>query len=93
MLTGAAQTGRKVLARAAALGYPAILKTAGWGYDGKGQCRINAPDETAAAWDGLGGQQGVLEATTFIDRLTTPGSLIVDPFVGSGTIVPTPAQV
>lgn len=30
-------------------------------------------------------QQGVAEAVTFIDRLTTPGSLIVDPFVGSGT--------
>lgn len=31
-------------------------------------------------------QQGVAEAVTFIDRLTTPGSLIVDPFTGSGTI-------
>lgn len=31
-------------------------------------------------------QQGVQEARTFIERLTTQGSLIVDPFVGSGTV-------
>lgn len=30
-------------------------------------------------------QQGVKEAATFIDRLTTPGSVILDPFAGSGT--------
>ncbi len=37
--------------------------------------------DTAHPW-----QQGVAEAVTFIDRLTTPGALIVDPFVGSGSI-------
>ncbi|WP_210503350.1 ParB/RepB/Spo0J family partition protein [Nocardioides xinjiangensis] len=31
-------------------------------------------------------QQGVQEAATFIERLTTPGDLIVDPFIGSGTV-------
>lgn len=31
-------------------------------------------------------QQGTQEAATFIQRLTTPGDLIVDPFVGSGTV-------
>jgi ParB-like chromosome segregation protein Spo0J len=31
-------------------------------------------------------QQGVQEAVTFIERLTVPGDLIVDPFTGSGTI-------
>jgi 5-(carboxyamino)imidazole ribonucleotide synthase len=49
----------------AELGTPAILKTAGWGYDGKGQCRINHPGEAAAAWAGLRGADGVLEE--FVD--------------------------
>ena len=44
------------------LGCPAILKTAGWGYDGKGQVRLNAPAEAAGAWAKLGGEPAVLEA-------------------------------
>ncbi len=44
------------------VGCPAILKTAGFGYDGKGQARIHAPEEASAAWDELGGQECVLEA-------------------------------
>lgn len=51
----------------AALGTPAVLKTAGFGYDGKGQVRIAAPEAAAAAWDkavaGAGGApEFVLEA-------------------------------
>ena len=33
------------------VGCPAVLKTATLGYDGKGQIRIDAPDDLAAAWD------------------------------------------
>ena len=40
---------------------PAVLKTAGFGYDGKGQTRISAPEDAGAAWDSLGGE-AVLEA-------------------------------
>ena len=40
---------------------PAILKTAGFGYDGKGQFRISQPSDFAAAWHALGGQEAVLE--------------------------------
>ncbi len=47
------------------LGTPALLKTAGFGYDGKGQVRINTPDEAAAAWIALGTDEAVLEA--FVD--------------------------
>jgi 5-(carboxyamino)imidazole ribonucleotide synthase len=47
------------------LGYPAILKTADFGYDGKGQLRIAAPDQTDKAWHALRGREAVLEA--FID--------------------------
>ncbi|MCS7025886.1 MAG: 5-(carboxyamino)imidazole ribonucleotide synthase [Bryobacteraceae bacterium] len=46
----------------AELGCPAILKTADFGYDGKGQRRINAPSEAAAAWAALGEREAVLEA-------------------------------
>jgi 5-(carboxyamino)imidazole ribonucleotide synthase len=52
----------------AALGTPAVLKTAGWGYDGKGQVRIAAPGEAEAAWGSLGGQEAILEAFVDFDR-------------------------
>lgn len=49
----------------AALGCPAVLKTAGFGYDGKGQARVASPAEAETAFHGLGGQEALLEA--FID--------------------------
>jgi len=52
----------------AALGTPAVLKTAGWGYDGKGQVRIASTAETAAAWEAVGGQECVLEAFVDFER-------------------------
>ncbi|MGI9176644.1 MAG: 5-(carboxyamino)imidazole ribonucleotide synthase [Pirellulales bacterium] len=42
-------------AAAAALGLPAVLKTAAFGYDGKGQCRITATADIDAAWERLAG--------------------------------------
>ncbi len=48
-----------------ALGTPAVLKTAGWGYDGKGQVKIASPGEAAAAWGAIGGEEAILE--TFVD--------------------------
>ena len=47
------------------LGLPAILKTADFGYDGKGQYRIFSPDDYAAAWSAVGEREAVLEA--FVD--------------------------
>jgi 5-(carboxyamino)imidazole ribonucleotide synthase len=44
-----------------AIGTPAILKTARFGYDGKGQVKIDTPDGAPAAWDMIGGP-AVLEA-------------------------------
>lgn len=49
----------------AELGTPAVLKTADFGYDGKGQVRIEAPAEADAAWRTLAVNEAVLEA--FID--------------------------
>jgi 5-(carboxyamino)imidazole ribonucleotide synthase len=43
------------------LGTPCVLKTAEFGYDGKGQSRIDAPAQAAAAWAALNCPLGVLE--------------------------------
>jgi len=45
-----------------------VLKTAAWGYDGKGQRRVAGPGELAAAWRELGGQRAVLEAWVPFER-------------------------
>jgi 5-(carboxyamino)imidazole ribonucleotide synthase len=44
------------------IGAPAVLKTAGWGYDGKGQAKIAASAEAASAWDKIGATEAVVEA-------------------------------
>jgi 5-(carboxyamino)imidazole ribonucleotide synthase len=49
----------------AALGCPAVLKTAGGGYDGKGQRVLHSPEERVYAWEDLGRQPCILEA--FVD--------------------------
>ncbi|KPQ06301.1 MAG: phosphoribosylaminoimidazole carboxylase ATPase subunit PurK [Rhodobacteraceae bacterium HLUCCA12] len=50
------------------IGMPAILKTARLGYDGKGQARINAPDQAAAALDAMQGAPAVLEGFVTFER-------------------------
>jgi 5-(carboxyamino)imidazole ribonucleotide synthase len=50
------------------LGYPAVLKTAGFGYDGKGQSKISAPDEAQGAFEAIGGQEAILEAFVDFER-------------------------
>ena len=47
------------------LGVPAVLKTASYGYDGKGQARVATASDAAAAWEAVGRQESILEA--FID--------------------------
>ena len=44
-----------------AIGVPAILKIAGFGYDGKGQVRLKDRTDAPAAWTALGGGECVLE--------------------------------
>jgi 5-(carboxyamino)imidazole ribonucleotide synthase len=46
----------------------AILKTAGFGYDGKGQYRVNTLADAEAAWDAMGRQEAVLEAVVDFER-------------------------
>lgn len=62
-------TSREELTRALAeIGRPAVLKTAGFGYDGKGQTRINSEDDAARAVEALKGQEGVVEAFVDFER-------------------------
>jgi len=48
-----------------ALRLPAVLKTADWGYDGKGQRMLRPGDELATAWNSLATTEAILEA--FVD--------------------------
>jgi 5-(carboxyamino)imidazole ribonucleotide synthase len=50
------------------IGLPAVLKTAGFGYDGKSQVRITSPAEIEAAFSSLGGQPAILEAFIPFER-------------------------
>ena len=50
------------------IGCPAVLKTAGVGYDGKGQSKITAPDQAQDALNALGNQEAVLEAFINFER-------------------------
>ena len=50
------------------LGRPAVLKTAGFGYDGKGQTLIASHEDAARAVEALKGQEGVVEAFVDFER-------------------------
>ncbi len=56
----------------ARFGYPCVLKSADFGYDGKGQVKISVPSEAAAAFDSLRGAglsvEAVLEAWVDFER-------------------------
>jgi 5-(carboxyamino)imidazole ribonucleotide synthase len=52
----------------ALVGTNAVLKTASFGYDGKGQVRVRSHEEAEAAWIGLGRQEAVLERFIDFDR-------------------------
>jgi 5-(carboxyamino)imidazole ribonucleotide synthase len=53
---------------ATALSLPAILKTADFGYDGKGQFRIKTDEDLPEAWKTVGEREAVLEAQIDFDR-------------------------
>jgi 5-(carboxyamino)imidazole ribonucleotide synthase len=53
---------------AAEIGLPAILKTAGFGYDGKGQHRVNSPADFSAALNTVAHKESVLEAFVDFER-------------------------
>lgn len=49
-------------------GMPCVLKTAGFGYDGKGQSKIASPDDIEPAFAALKGADAVLEAFVAFDK-------------------------
>jgi len=51
-----------------AVGTPAILKTAAFGYDGKGQVAIRQAGDALGAWESLGRQESILEAFIDLER-------------------------
>jgi 5-(carboxyamino)imidazole ribonucleotide synthase len=63
----------------AELGQPAILKTRRFGYDGKGQVRIEPGDAPAAAWERLGGAPAILEGfVPFSHEISVVGARTAD---------------
>ena len=50
------------------IGVPAVLKTIAWGYDGKGQAKIDTYDAAADAWQSLDRQPAILEGWVEYDR-------------------------
>lgn len=55
-------------AAVATTGLPAILKTARFGYDGKGQARVTDADRLAGALAGLDGAPAILESLVAFER-------------------------
>lgn len=58
----------ELIAALGEVGCPAVLKTAGWGYDGKGQAKITDPAQADAAWKSLNTAEGVLEGFIQFER-------------------------
>ena len=52
----------------ARIGTPAVIKTAAFGYDGKGQVPIARFEDAAAAWESLGRREAILEAFLDLDK-------------------------
>ncbi|HEY3043580.1 MAG TPA: 5-(carboxyamino)imidazole ribonucleotide synthase [Vicinamibacterales bacterium] len=55
-------------AAVAQIGCPAILKTASFGYDGKGQLPVPQAADALSAWQALGRQEAILESFIDLDR-------------------------
>jgi len=66
-------------AAASKVGFPAVLKTAAWGYDGKGQHRVTGRAELAAGYQALGAGPAVLEQfVSFEGELSVVGARGLD---------------
>jgi 5-(carboxyamino)imidazole ribonucleotide synthase len=61
------------------LGLPGVLKTASFGYDGKGQRTIRSASEIPEAFAGLGGTEGIYEAfVDFAQEVSVVGARTLD---------------
>ena len=50
------------------IGMPAVLKTASFGYDGKGQVRVDSGDEARTAWHAMDRPEAILERFIAFER-------------------------
>ena len=61
------------------LGFPCVIKTAAFGYDGKGQCKVNADTDLATAWQSFEGHHAVVEQwVPFVCEISVVGARSVD---------------
>lgn len=61
------------------LGRPCVIKTAAFGYDGKGQCKVNADTNLAEAWKAFEGHRAVVEQwVPFVCEVSVVGARGVD---------------
>ena len=65
---GKVESAAQLATAAERLGLPAVLKTAAFGYDGKGQRKLKAGDDLAEAWRPFDGETAVLEAFIPFER-------------------------
>ena len=72
----------------AVVGVPAIVKTAAFGYDGKGQQRVNDESDVSAVWARLGGGEAVVEQVVdFVCEVSVVAARGVDgPMVDYGAV-------
>ena len=56
-----AQTLDELWAAVTRVGTPAVVKTANFGYDGKGQHTVTTPADVAHIWDAIGHQEAIVE--------------------------------
>ena len=77
-----------LLAGLAQFGYPAVLKTADWGYDGKGQVRLEAIADVDRIWPQFEGKEAILEKFIgFVSEVSVVGVRGLDgSFVSYGPI-------
>ncbi len=63
----------------AELGRPCVIKTAAFGYDGKGQCKVTADTNLAEAWQMFEGHHAVVEQwVPFVSEVSVVGARGVD---------------
>jgi 5-(carboxyamino)imidazole ribonucleotide synthase len=64
----AVATDEEILIALSRIGYPAILKTRRFGYDGKGQAFIADRQAVSAAWASIGARPAILEAFVAFEK-------------------------
>lgn len=55
------ESAAEAAAEAVAMGFPCVMKTADFGYDGKGRSKLGSAADAAEAWAALGASRAVLE--------------------------------